>query len=88
MPVRVNAMVLAADTLFAAGTPDLIDPEEPWAAYEGRRGGKLLVLSAAEGTQRAEHSLDAPPVLDGLVVAGGRLYVATVDGKVVCLGAE
>ncbi len=88
VPVRVTAMALAADTLFAAGHPDVIDPQDAWAAYEGRRGGKLLVLAAADGTQRAEHDLPAPPVLDGLAVARGRLYVALMDGSVACLGAE
>ena len=36
-PERVRAMVLAGETLFAAGPPDLLDPEDPLAAFEGRR---------------------------------------------------
>lgn len=27
---------------------------------------------------------DAAPVLDGMAVSGGRLFVSTVDGKVLC----
>jgi len=84
VPVRVTAMVLAGDTLFSAGSPDVLDQTDRWAAYEGRRGGKLLALSAADGRILAEHKLDAPPILDGMAVSGGRLIVSTVAGTVVC----
>jgi len=88
LPVRITAMVLAGQTLFAAGAPDKIYPKDAWAAYEGRKGGKLLVLSPADGRVKTEHDLDAPPVLDGLAAARGRLYVVTMDGKLMCLGAK
>jgi len=84
VPVRVTAMVLAADTLFAAGTPDVLDHTEPWAAYEGRRGGRLLIVSAADGKVLADRQLVAPPVLDGMAASAGRLLVSTVDGNVIC----
>ncbi len=87
-PVRINAMALAGQTLVAAGTPDVISPTDPWAAYEGRKGGKLLIISAASGKIRARTALPSPPVLDGLAVAGGRLIVSTMDGKVMCFGPE
>ena len=84
LPVRITAMVLAGDTLFAAGSPDVIDPTDPWAAYEGRRGGKLLAFSPTDGKLLAERTLDAPPVLDGMAVSGGRLLICTIDGKILC----
>ena len=84
VPVRVTSMVLCGDTLFAAGAPDILDRTDPWAAYGGRRGGKLLAFSAADGKILAERELDAPPILDGMAVSGGRLFVSTVDGKVLC----
>ena len=84
VPVRISAMVIAGDTLLAAGTPDVIDAKEPWAAYEGLRGGALLTISAKDGTILARRTLDAAPVLDGLTLAGGRLLVATIDGKIHC----
>jgi hypothetical protein len=88
VPVRVTAMVLAGDMLIAAGTPDEIHPTDAWAAYEGRKGGRLLVVSAADGAVQAELKLASPPVLDGLAAARGRLLLSTADGKVTCLGAK
>jgi len=81
-------MILAADKLIAAGTPDVIVPNDPWAAYEGRRGGRLLVVSAADGKIEAELKLAAPPVLDGLAVAGGRVFMSAKDGKVICFDGK
>jgi len=88
LPVRVTAMALAGPTLFIAGTRDELRPDAPWAAYEGRRGGLLVALSAAEGTKLAERPLAAAPVYDGLAATGGRLYVPTVGGKILCLGSR
>ena len=88
VPVRVTSMVLAGDTLFAAGTPDVIDPDDPWAAYEGKRGGRLLVLSVEDGKILAEYELDAPAVLDGLAAARGRLLISAIDGKIHCFSGE
>jgi outer membrane protein assembly factor BamB len=82
--VRVTAIVLSERTLFAAGTPDVLDAEEPWAAYEGRRGGRLLAFSAVDGKKLAEYRLSSAPVLDGMAAAAGRLYLSTNDGKLAC----
>jgi len=89
VPVRVTAMVLAGDTLLAAGTPDVsvstvVGQGDPWAVYEGRRGGKLLAFSAGSGELLAEYELDSPPVLDGMAASGKRLFVSTIGGKVFC----
>ena len=87
MPVRIRGMVLAGRQLFIAGPPDVIDPDDPMAAFEGRKGGVLEALSAADGAKLAELKLDAEPVLDGLIAAAGRLYLSTTDGRVLCYGA-
>ena len=88
VPVRVVAMVIAGQTLFAAGTPDVVAPDDPWAAIEGRKGAVLWSISAETGKTLTEHALDSPPVFDGLAAAGGRLYLSTADGKVLCLTAR
>jgi len=78
-------MVLAGQTLFVAGPPDIVDPHDPMAAFEGRKGGVLRAYAASDGKRLAECKLDAPPTFDGLIAAGGCLFLSTVDGKVVCL---
>jgi outer membrane protein assembly factor BamB len=88
VPVRITGMVLAGPTLFAAGTPDVLDPQDPWAAHQGRRGGALLAFSAADGNKLAEYRLDAAPVFDGLAAADGRLYAALADGSIVCFAGR
>jgi len=93
-------MVLADKILFIAGPPDLVDEEQSLrtfdqpatrkqlarqaAALEGAEGALLWAISAADGTKLAEQRLASVPVFDGLAAAGGRLYMATVDGKVLC----
>ncbi len=86
--IRITAMVRAGETLFVAGSPDVVDPKDPHGAWEGRKGGVLAAFAAADGKKLAEHKLPAPPVWDGLAAARGRLYVATVDGKITCLAPQ
>ncbi len=88
LPVRIVAMVLAGDTLFVAGPPDLIDPKDPWAAFQGRKGGQLWALSTTDGKILAKHELPEPPVFDGMAAAGGRLYLSTTGGKLLCFGSK
>jgi outer membrane protein assembly factor BamB len=86
LPILARAMVLAGDRLVVAGPPDLFQADDPVAAIEGRCGGRLLVLSAVDGKLLAEYPLDSPPAFDGLAAAGGKLYLATTDGRIVCFG--
>jgi len=86
VPVRFTAMALAGPILVAAGTPDVVDPNDPLGALEGRKGGVLWLVAADDGSKVAEHRLDSPPVYDGLAVAGGRLYMTTGSGELVCFG--
>jgi outer membrane protein assembly factor BamB len=88
VPVRIMAMVNAPDALFAAGTPDIVDPDDPWAALEGRKGGRLLILSKTDGKTLKSYPLEAAPVLDGLSAAHGRLFVVLKNGQIKCLGGS
>ncbi len=87
LPLRVRALVAAREVVLVAGAPDRAPSGDPWGAYEGRNGGLLWAVSKGDGKKRAEYELDSPPVWDGMAAAKGRLYVATTDGAVVCLGA-
>ena len=101
VPLLVRAMVVSGDKLFVAGPPDVVDEEDAFrrvtdpdvqtklaeqdAALLGAKGAHLWIVSAADGEKLAEYSVDSLPIFDGLIAAGGRLYLATNDGKVRCL---
>ncbi|MGD8240452.1 MAG: PQQ-binding-like beta-propeller repeat protein, partial [Armatimonadota bacterium] len=101
IPLHVRAMVLARERLFIAGPPDLVDEEEAQqvigdpetqaklaeqvAAFEGKQGAMLWAVSVADGKRLAEYQLESMPRWDGMAAAGGRLYVSTADGNVLCL---
>jgi outer membrane protein assembly factor BamB len=100
-PLHVRGMVLAGEKLLVAGPPDVLDEDEAFerpfdpliaakksaqdAAYEGRGGAELIALSAAEGKTLGQLDLAAPPVWDGMAVADDRLFIVTVNGKVICM---
>jgi hypothetical protein len=97
-------MVLAGRTLLVAGPPDVLSEDEAFerpfdpeiqakktaqdAAYQGKGGALLMVLSAADGETLCQVDLAAPPVWDGMAVADGRLYMAAVDGALVCMAGR
>ena len=88
IPVRARAMVVANKLLFLAGPPDIVDAEDPLAAFEGRKGGLLHVYSAKSGEKLAECKLGSPPVFNGMAAAREKLFIATRDGHMVCLGEK
>jgi len=85
--MRVRAMVVAGKTLICAGTPDILDKQDAWAAYEGKRGGILMALSVEDGRALAKMRLEGAPVKDGIAVADGCVFVTTADGRVYCFGS-
>jgi hypothetical protein len=84
--VRINAMVVTENLLFVAGPPDVVDPEDPLGAFEGRKGGVLSAIDRSDGNRLWEFKLGSPPVFDGMAAASGKLYLAMQDGGVVCFG--
>jgi outer membrane protein assembly factor BamB len=84
--IRITAMIRAGDTIFVAGSPDVVDGEDPHAAWEGRLGGTLAAFAASDGKKLAEYELSAPPVWDGMAASRGQLYISLLDGTVVCFG--
>jgi len=85
LPIRVRAMVPAGERLLVAGPPDVVDPDDPLGAFEGRKGALLRVFSTVSGEQIAEYELHSPPVFNGMAAARGRLFLTTVDGHLVCM---
>ena len=84
LPVRPRAMLKAGERLYLGVMPVEIPPDDPHAAYEGRRGGALWVVSAKDGATIAQHKMASPVTWDGMAAAGGRLFTTTMAGEVVC----
>jgi len=67
------------------------DPEarklaaEQESEFYGKRGALLWAVSAADGKRLAEYRIPTVPTWDGLIAAGGRLYMTLADGTVRCL---
>ncbi|GAG19983.1 unnamed protein product, partial [marine sediment metagenome] len=92
-PLQVRAMVLTDNVLFLAGWPDSVRIEEKTGVAIDKSGKRpnravLWAVSPADGKKLAEYRLDSEPVFDGLIAAGGRLYLSTVDGKVLCFAGQ
>ncbi len=86
--LRARALVLAGEKLFMAGPPDAVSRDDPYAAFDGRLGARLWVVAAAHGEKLADYPLDGQPAFDGLIAAGGRLYLVTTDGRLMCFAGE
>ncbi len=81
LPIRIEAMTLTSDTLFAAGQPDTFDPDDPLGALEGRKGGVLQAIDSTTGKRLFQKEISNPPRFDGMSAAGNRLYLVTRDGN-------
>jgi outer membrane protein assembly factor BamB len=95
-----KSMVLTNKVLFIAGPPNLVNEERVWdnpddmslkkklaaqsGAWQGEQGAVLRAVDTSDGETVADYELDAVPVFDGMICAGGRLYAALADGKIVC----
>ncbi|MHC4509117.1 MAG: outer membrane protein assembly factor BamB family protein, partial [Planctomycetota bacterium] len=86
VPFRPTAMVLAGNKLILAGPPDSANPGQALAAIEGRQGGMLWVIDAADGERSIEYRLESSPRYDGMAVTEGKCYITTTDGHLMCLG--
>jgi outer membrane protein assembly factor BamB len=88
IPVRVRTMVSTDQYLFTAGPPDVVDPNDPLGAFEGRKGGVLNIFDKLNGRKLAEYKLDSPPVFNGAAVANGKLYISSEDGTLSSFGSK
>ena len=88
IPIRAQGMLVARDHLYLAGPPDLAPEEGAYEAMIGKRGALFRVVSTTDGATLAEFPLDEAPIFDGLIAAGDRLYMTTMDGTLICFGAK
>lgn len=104
VPLMVRAMAVADQTLLIAGPPDVIDEVTAFQTFEhpatqlqlaqqdravrGKSGALFLAIDTTTGETLAEYPLDSPPVFDGLVVAAGRAFIATMDGRICAFASD
>jgi len=86
IPVRAHGMLLARKHLYLAGPPDLPPEAGAYEAMIGKRGALFQVVSTADGSKLSEFEMKEVPVFDGLIAAGERLYMATMQGTLICFG--
>jgi len=88
IPVRVCAMALGGQTLVVCGPPDVVQDDDPMAAFEGRMGSEMWTVSAADGKILDKQKLEELPIFDGMIVSDGRLYLASEAGELICMGGK
>ena len=86
IPLRAESLLVGNNHIYVSGFPDTTDEKDPWAAFDARKGGRLLVLKKSDGAKVSEMDLPSPPVYDGAAAAYGKLYLSLKDGKLTCLG--
>ena len=75
--IRVHSLIATPEYLFAGGNWDMND-NEPVIVAVSSKTGKLAKMIP----------LPSQPVYGGLAAAGGRLFVSTHDGQVLCLAEK
>ena len=101
MPLFVRALVKTPGKLIVAGPEDITEEEKVQAMFTspemqvkldrqsailaGERGGILQMVSTKDGQKLSEYKLDVPPLFDGMIAANGKLFIACMDGSIVCL---
>lgn len=83
VPVRLQALLLAGDKIFAAGAGPA--PSQAPGRQTVSPVPLLLVLSATDGAELARHPIPAAPVFNGMAAAGGELLLTLENGQVLCL---
>ena len=83
-PILARALVCAGDKLCVAGLPK--DALRSASVFAGKHGGGLCLVAVSDGQVLQDCRIDSPPVLDGVAVAGGRVFISCQDGRVRCFG--
>ncbi len=62
----------------------LLDEQDE--VLNGKDGGRLLAVNVDSGEVKHELRIDSLPAWDAMSGANGRLYLSTLDGKLMCFG--
>lgn len=82
LPMHPRAMLKAGDSIFigCAENAEQLVTDKP--------GGKILVMSTADGSRIGEIAIESPPVFDGMATAGGKLFVSHKNGRLTCFKGQ
>ncbi len=72
---QMQALLLTGQRVYCAGIPQDRASREPPA---------LWIFSNADGALLQKLPLDGAPVIDGMSAVGGRLFLTTLDGQLLC----
>jgi hypothetical protein len=78
--MSVRAMLLSKKSIYAAGPAAkkiILFDEKDASAY-------LTVFSKDNGDQISKTKLPAQPVFDGMSAANGKIFIALINGEIVC----
>lgn len=89
---RFNALILAGNRLVIGGATGSAAADAAGASAEGATTAGagdapsqgLQIHDAATGSETGRLALPAAPLWNGLAAAGGRVFVSTRDGRLVC----
>ncbi|MFC1495249.1 PQQ-binding-like beta-propeller repeat protein [Thermodesulfobacteriota bacterium] len=101
---QARALVVAGNTMFTAGPPDIISEEDAFFALDdqavrdklaeqsallkGKGGSIMWAVDTKTGKKLAEYKLESMPVWDGMIASRGSLYLTTMDGEVICYAGK
>jgi outer membrane protein assembly factor BamB len=102
VPIWVRAMFVTDDLLAVCGPRDLydeqselgkMDTQDPRLAlqqehFEGRHGALLKFFDKQTGSEVASLEIDDMPSWDGMIAAEGKVFMTTVQGRILCFGAN
>jgi outer membrane protein assembly factor BamB len=88
IPVRARSLVVTGEHVLLAGAPETPNERDPLAAFENRGPAVFAMHRRTDGAEIASLPLEAPPIHDGMAVAGGKVYLVLENGTVVCLAGR
>jgi len=100
IPFFARAMLVSGGRIVIAGPEDKVDEDKVFRKLKapevaaklaaqaerlrGKHGGVLWIVDCQTGEKVSELKLDTIPVFDGFSAAQQRLYMSTVDGRLIC----
>jgi outer membrane protein assembly factor BamB len=83
--IWVKGMVVTENALFVADVRVRGNYRESILQKEK---GEIRVFSLDRGREVLKFEIPGAPIFDGLIAAQGRLYVSTMNGRVMCIGEK